>query len=213
MKDHYVALGKVHHKQHAPIEQEQSYPYVILGLYQNHPLPSLAPLFGSKLALCHVEATEVHKIAQKHGVQETFDIITLTAPKILGCSYNPATLYLMMRDGHIPYCLVEVASKGKRHHYFLENHAKHPGEFSSEHKKEFFLSPFNDLEGIYRFRVLLHEKRIYFEMVLMQENKEAVTAFFQGHLEPLTRLNLLKALIQSRFAPFRLSWLGKNHKP
>jgi DUF1365 family protein len=215
VKTHYIARGTVYHKRYEPIQHEFTYPYFALGIFQEQPFPNIPLLLGQKtFSLCQIHDRDyltsgpetirdkVRMIARQHGVDDDFSLVLLSPPKVLGYAFNPANFYMLMKDGHVTHLLAEVNNTyGDRHYYFMPDQANVPNSFECTVDKEFFVSPFNNLKGEYRYRVLLRDARVYIEMLYRREGKDLLTAYFQARLIPLTVRNLLATLLATRVAP------------
>ncbi len=85
-------------------------------------------------------------------------ISLLCYPRILGYVFNPLSVYFCHRaDGALAAVIYEVSNTfGERHAYVLPHtgDGDHVGAVRQSCRKAFYVSPFNDVSGGYRFRVL-----------------------------------------------------------
>ncbi|MEM9495208.1 MAG: DUF1365 domain-containing protein [Pseudomonadota bacterium] len=101
----------------------------------------------------------VRAFLQERGVASpAARIELLTLPRMLGFVFNPLSVYFIYDDANaLHHILYEVNNTlGERHHYLCpaqtdENDLHAPVDQSCP--KEFYVSPFFDIEGRYRFRV------------------------------------------------------------
>ncbi len=79
----------------------------------------------------------------------------LTMPRILGCSFNPLSVFFCHRkSGELFAILWEVDNTfGQRHAYLLPVEKSVAGEIVQTCPKKFYVSPFMDMDLHYDFRV------------------------------------------------------------
>ncbi len=79
----------------------------------------------------------------------------LCFPRVLGYAFNPLTAYFC-RDarGRLQTMVYEVNNTfGGRHFYVVAAGERHNGTYFHAAKKAFYVSPFNNVEGDYAFRI------------------------------------------------------------
>ena len=97
----------------------------------------------------------IQRVLEDHGLPADGDIVLQTFPRVLGYVFNPVSFwYCHDREGQLIAILAEVNNTfGGTHSYLLHRHGEvlaDGEELRSE--KLFHVSPFNEVEGGYRFR-------------------------------------------------------------
>ncbi|MFI1979700.1 DUF1365 domain-containing protein [Streptomyces wedmorensis] len=110
-------------------------------------------------------------------------VLMLAHARVLGHVFNPLTLYWCHDRAGRPVCVVaEVHNTyGGRHAYLL-----HPDEHGrAETAKEFYVSPFLDVEGAYRMRLPLPGDRLDLTVQLRHtDGSRPLTATVRGTRRP-----------------------------
>ena len=100
----------------------------------------------------------IESLLRERGLPCDGEIVLQTFPRVLGFVFNPVSFwYCHDRDGRLVAVLAEVNNTfGGTHSYLLHRHgeALRDGEQLSA-DKVFHVSPFNEIEGGYRFRFQL----------------------------------------------------------
>lgn len=122
----------------------------------------------------------------------------LCYPRILGYVFNPLTVYFCYgRDGTSAAILYEVNNTfGQRHTYLIPVTAPDRGVVRQACSKRFYVSPFNDIEGGYRFRVALPDEAI---AVVINQHDDAgplLHASFKGRRAALSDRALAAAFVR-----------------
>jgi DUF1365 family protein len=93
--------------------------------------------------------------------------LVLTQPHLLGYVFNPLSLYLVVESGapveraRVRRVVAEVSNRhGGRHRYTLTADAPEPGSFRASFAKEFYVSPFQPMEGRYLLDVAWEERSL-----------------------------------------------------
>jgi len=90
-----------------------------------------------------------------HGLPSDGEIVLQTFPRVLGYVFNPVSFwYCHDRTGQVIAILAEVNNTfGGTHNYLLHRHGQPlPDGEELLAEKQFHVSPFNEIEGGYRFR-------------------------------------------------------------
>jgi len=135
------------------------------------------------------------------GVQ----ILLLTQPGFLGYVFNPVSFWLAMEGGAVRAVIAEVNNTfGDRHSYLCHRDGFAPITRETEltSRKIFHVSPFQDVEGAYRFRFDIRADRIAIR-ILHENGAEGVVATLQGARKPLTDRSILWAALRRPFGALR----------
>jgi len=122
-------------------------------------------------------------------------IVLLTMPRLFNYVFNPLSVYFCTRrDGTLAALVHEVANTfGETHFYVLPPRIEENGVISQTCDKDFFVSPFLEMDLRYVFRVTPPGERTSISMVIWRGDDVALTASFTGERRPLTDANILKA--------------------
>jgi DUF1365 family protein len=122
-------------------------------------------------------------------------IVLLTMPRLLHYVFNPLSVYFCYRsDGTIAALAHEVSNTfGERRFYVLPTRAKSHGPIEQQCEKDFFVSPFLEMNLRYEFRVTPPGERAVVAMTVRRGDEVALTASFAGERLELTDANLLSA--------------------
>lgn len=140
----------------------------------------------------------LQRIAAEAGLGDDiarFDI--LAYPRILGYVFNPLTTYYGYdRSGQIALMIYEVRNTFKERMTYVVPAAAHSakGDLRQSCPKRFYVSPFNRVEGDYRFNISPPGDRLRLGIALDIDDKTVLTATFKAERHPLTDKSLLKAL-------------------
>lgn len=138
----------------------------------------------------------VRRKARAAGVPEVTSIEMLAYPRILGYAFNPITVYFCRDgDGHTVFMLYEVSNTFGEHHFYSAVPPVGPAEIHHQTAKAFYVSPFNSVEGDYRFKVVPPEEKVLVGITLVTAEGPILTASFQGNRLELTDKALLKVLL------------------
>jgi len=103
-------------------------------------------------------------------------------PRILGYAFNPLTVYYLEDANGAPVMLIyEVRNTFGEHHFYQQVvDARADGEIMHNAKKAFYVSPFNTLEGNYRFSVKPPAETVFNGITLSTDRGAVLTAWFSG---------------------------------
>jgi DUF1365 family protein len=123
-------------------------------------------------------------------------------PAVLGRVFNPLTVYYGFDDsGHVVCMVYEVNNTfGQRHTYALAV----DGFDQHISAKQFCVSPFNPVEGEYRFGGVLEDKELRLNIALFEHNALKLCARFEGHRVALSDRQLLCSLLPMLVQPIKV---------
>ena len=127
------------------------------------------------------------------GIAHGGAIRILAMPQILGRAFNPLTVYFCHRtDGGLSAILYEVNNTfGERHSYLIP--APNAALIKQTCAKQFYVSPFMDMQLAYAFRILRPEERVLVAVDTSDADGLVLAASFSGERRPLTDGQLIKA--------------------
>lgn len=131
--------------------------------------------------------------------------ILVTAPRYLGYIFNPVSFYFCYDAAGEPCVMVAEVNNtfGERHAYVLPVDAasgrSFPLRFTAE--KKFHVSPFNDVDGKYRFVFNDIRENLDISITLEKENRPILEARLTGRPKPLTAYEQLKIVLKHPLVP------------
>lgn len=169
-----LGFGRVYHKRHAPKVHSLSagYASLLLDLDELQALSKSRSLFSYEgFNLASIRAADfgdgatdlkqsiIDRVSALGHVGDVARVEMLTCPRILGFAFNPITVFFCRGDNDDLLAVVfEVNSTfGERQHYSLltEDRAARVHHFACA--KSMRVSPFNHVEGDYKFRLAIDE--------------------------------------------------------
>jgi uncharacterized protein len=123
-------------------------------------------------------------------------------PSVLGFVFNPLTVYYGFGgDGELQLMIYEVNNTfGERHTYAIPA----GDELAQFAPKKFHVSPFNQVEGDYRFSINAPGDHLRLGIALETGGKPCLKAWFSGERKPLTDANLLRSFLSLPLLPLQV---------
>ncbi len=115
-------------------------------------------------------------------------------PRILGYAFNPLTVYYCLRASGEPAMMIyEVRNTfGEDLTYILQAGDPHGTVFTHSIGKQFYVSPFNDVEGSYDFHVTAPAEEMTFGVALRTSEGAMLRTHFKATRQPLSDWALVK---------------------
>jgi uncharacterized protein len=212
----WLGRGTVRHARLRPVHHAFAYPtwFVLLPMRAAPGSAPIAPwaLARNRRAWVSFRDTDhgdgrgdclawLMQLLQEAGVQDAHGAVWLhTLPRVFGLVFKPVSFWYALRiDGSLAAIVAEVNNTfGERHCYVLP--APQWGR-TQEAQKVFHVSPFNPIDGHYRFRFFTcatHAPGATWRTVARVDLADAeglrLSTSVSGALEPLTRAALRRAL-------------------
>jgi DUF1365 family protein len=136
---------------------------------------------------------QVEALLAGAGLAHGGPVQLLAMPKVLGHAFNPLTVYFCHgADGALSAILYEVNNTfGERHSYLIP--APDAGVIRQGCAKDFYVSPFMDMELAYEFRILRPDAQVLVAVDVRDAEGLVLTTSFAGERRELTDANLLRA--------------------
>lgn len=145
-------------------------------------------------------ATFMRAKAAGAGVHDIARIRMLAYPRLLGFAFNPITVYYCEdAQGVVRFMAYEVSNTFGEHHFYQAGVTPQDGEIRHEASKALYVSPFNTMEGTYRFAVRPPAETVFMGITLSDAEGGLLTAWFEGERRPLSDATLLKLLLAYPF--------------
>lgn len=128
------------------------------------------------------------------GIAHGGPVRMLTMPRVLGHGFNPLTVYFCHRkDGTLSALLYEVTNTfGERHAYLIPVVAEEP-VVRQGCAKEFYVSPFMDMDLSYSFRIRPPDETVRVQVDTHDAEGLVLAASFLGRRRRLSDAGLLEA--------------------
>ncbi|ATQ43379.1 DUF1365 domain-containing protein [Caulobacter mirabilis] len=138
---------------------------------------------------------QVRERLRAAGLPADGPIRLLTIPRVLGHAFNPISVYFCHRaDGGLVATLYEVSNTfGERHGYLISVDDPDSALVRQTIDKQFYVSPFMDMNLSYRFRVQPPGETTRLVIDVDGNEGSMLTAAFVGRWSPLTDARLLAA--------------------
>ena len=120
----------------------------------------------------------------------------LAYPRIFGYAFNPLTVYYLEDAAERTVMLIyEVRNTFGEHHFYDAPVAVDGPQIEQSAPKAFYVSPFNGVEGDYRFTIRPPGESVFTGIVLSTAEGPLLSAWFEGKRRPLNDRVLLKLLL------------------
>lgn len=153
-------------------------------------LSDFGPRDGSSIA------DFVRRKAAAAGVCDIARIRMLAYPRIFGYAFNPITVYFCENEaGETVFMLHEVSNTFGEHHFYTAPVTAAGDEIRHQNPKAFYVSPFNTLEGDYRFSIRPPDQSVFLGITLSTAEGPLLSAYFKGERRDLSDNQLVKLLL------------------
>lgn len=216
-----LVVGEVFHARHQGVQHSFTHRHYhwLIDLDAPPRLPAWTRPFASFRGEDHLAGepglgalkANVLRVLDRDGIatDDITTVVMLAHARVLGQVFNPMSVFwCFAADGSVRAMLVEVHNTyGGRHAYVV------PGAQAARtyFAKDFYVSPFNDVEGRYRLRVQLTPRDIAVAITLFVGENKVVTASVQGSASPATAASLAAVIATHPFLPQRVSALIRIH--
>jgi uncharacterized protein len=151
----------------------------------------------------------VRRVAAQHGVDLSGGrILLLSYPRLFGYTFNPLSIYFCYRaPSELALLIYEVRNTfGETHSYVLRVEEGHRsgGVLRQSQNKQFYVSPFIEMETRYQFRLSLPSEQIKVRILQTDKIGPVLAAAFSGSRQPLTTGMLLRVFLALPFLTFKV---------
>jgi DUF1365 family protein len=216
-----LVVGRVHHTRHRPLVHAFTHRHThwLVDLDDVPRLPSWLRPLASFRGEDHLAGNpglgalraNVLRVLHREGVDtdRVHRVVMLAHARVLGHVFDPMSAFWCLdEDDRVVAVLVEVHNTyGGRHAYVLRPDATGDDEV----EKEFYVSPFNDVEGRYAIRVRLSASTVAVAIRLRVGDEPLVTATVTGEPRPATRRAVLATALRHPLMPQRVTALIRVH--
>jgi uncharacterized protein len=141
------------------------------------------------------------------GKGSAHKIFMLCLPALFGRVFNPITSYYCLNATNELQCMVfEVNNTfGHTHSYVVP-----ADQLVDENEKQLHVSPFNKVEGYYRFKAPMPDETLHLSVQLFTSASLTLNTWVDGNQKALTDWNLLQAFARMPLLPlqvlFNIHW-------
>ena len=206
--DHTIYRGKILHERLLPKKHRFEYPFSFFH-FEIKKLTSLSnqhSFFGyNQKRLLEIRDSDYLRSNAKpiiKALEEFFGseasnerTLLVSSPRYLGVAFNPVNFYFRIdQTDAITKALVEVNNTfGDRHIYPICNLQKESdGSYSGKTTKAFHVSPFNSMDGHYRFQFKLNEHSVFLGIDLYKSDQCVMQTYMSGRSHTLNAKNFMK---------------------
>ncbi|HKN52849.1 MAG TPA: DUF1365 domain-containing protein [Amycolatopsis sp.] len=136
-------------------------------------------------------------------------VVMLAGARVLGYAFNPITVYWCHNPAGTLECVVaEVHNTYQGRHAYL---LRPDGEGRARAEKEFYVSPFQAMDGEYRMHLPHPESLLALTVSLHQDDRTPLVATLRGVRRPANPHWLARMLLARPLLPQRVSALIRRH--
>lgn len=216
-----LVVGRVHHTRHRPVRHSFTHKHTqwLVDLDAMPRLPRWLRPFATFRGEDHLSGNpgiaalkaNVLRVLERDGVDTTprDRVVMLAHARTLGHVFDPMSAFWVFGpDDTLRGVLVEVHNTyGGRHAYVLRPDAG--GRASID--KDFYVSPFNDVEGEYAIRLTMTRDTVGVAIRLRLHDEPLVTATVTGVPRPATTPAVARSVLRHPLMPQRVSGLIRVH--
>jgi DUF1365 family protein len=120
--------------------------------------------------------------------------LLISSPRYFGYAFNPVNFHLRLRGWELMSAVAEVNNTfGDRHVYPLtELHDEGQGRWTADCAKAFHVSPFNNMEGSYRFTFRIEPDSIFIGVDLLREGECVMKTWIEGKSRALNSASIMR---------------------
>lgn len=136
-------------------------------------------------------------------------IVMLAHARVLGYVFNPFTAYWCFRStGELACVIAEVHNTyGDRHAYIIETDARGRGQVD----KEFYVSPFNPVDGKYTMSLPVPDERLDLVITLHRPDQAPFVASMKGPRTNATTSAVVRTFLKHPVAPLAATLRIRRH--
>ena len=206
-----IYSGRVMHARNHPVTHRFEYPILFYAIDIDE-LPEISRVvkgFGASPGL-PVRLRPADYLGKEGSLREKIEryaqpfiphrIILITVARFLTPVFNPVNFFYLLNEENEPeQMLIEVNNTFRqRHVYMTASTRKYP--IQTQFKKEFHVSPFNDMSGEYEASFSPPDENLRISIKLMHEERCILDTALWGQGEPLSTRSLWKHIARHPFS-------------
>lgn len=196
-----IYRGEVTHQRLEPTLHAFTYPATFFGfsLDELDSIESQAPLFSHNRfnLLCLRDRDYLYSsgapikeaLKQLLGPEQSGEhTVLISSPLYFGYAFNPVNFHLRIRGSDLKAVVAEVNNTFKDRHVYplTELTQLKPQCWTAQCPKDFHVSPFNNMEGDYKFTFRIEDDEIFLGVDLYREGACVLKTWLQGVGKPIS---------------------------
>ncbi len=149
---------------------------------------------------CGALRANVDAFLRAHGIEPNGGrVLMLAHARVLGHVFNPITVYWCYRaDGSLACVIAEVHNTYRQRHRYL---VRPDTRGRAQARKEFYVSPFNAVDGVYRLSLPEPGRELALTVTLHRPGTAPFVASLRGRRRPATPASLLRLALRHPLTP------------
>lgn len=149
----------------------------------------------------------IYQILEENSIHHINNIVLVTHPRVLGYVFNPVSFWLCFDERNQLIAVVSEVNNtcGQKHSYLCYKEGLEPIKSNDwiESKKEFYVSPFMQVEGKYQFRFAFENNQMNFFINYVVDGKLKLSTSLKCHFQEFSNKNLLLRFLKMPFFTFK----------
>jgi len=218
-----LILSSIIHKRYGEIEHYFKYkvPSIFIDLDELEIIQSKSKIFSINSFNIFSFNEKDHGYRDKRTIKEfiiqslkkydvnynNLKIKILCFPRILGYVFNPLSIIYCYNKKILISIFYEVKNTSNEQHtyFFASKEVKNQKEYKHQCNKSFYVSPFIEMKGIYKFTNSISDEKLSIIIDLFNEKNEKIfTASQFGSKVPFSSMTLIKQLIFNPLVTFKV---------
>ena len=218
ISNHNIYEGTIYHKRFLPKKHDFKYNFYLLDI-DVFDLESLKNRIFSlnKLNFMSLQSSDhfgtsidflknIEELLKKFDLKTTSKMRFFTLPRVLNFVFNPISVLVLFDEENLPtHILAEVHNYNNGRVVYpvkLEKHQKNANSYFGIVKKDMYVSPFFECEGVYEFELKYEKDKLFIKIDLYENKQHKLTAIFNSKANPYTFRNILKIFFRYMFSTF-----------
>ena len=218
LSNHNIFEGTIYHKRFLPKKHDFKYNFYLLDI-DVFDLKSLENKIFSinKLNFMSLQSFDhfgtsldfmknIEELLKKFDLKASPKMRFITLPRVLNFVFNPISVLVLFNEKNIPtHILAEVHNYNNGRVVYpvkLEKHQKNANSYFGIVKKDMYVSPFFECEGVYEFELKYDQNKLFIKIDLYENSLHKLTAVFNSKSMPYTFKNILKIFFRYMFSTF-----------
>ena len=143
------------------------------------------------------------ELLKKFDLKTTNKMRFLTLPRVLNFVFNPISVLVLFDEENLPtHILAEVHNYNNGRVVYSVPLEKKDNSYFGVVKKDMYVSPFFECEGVYEFELKYDENKLFIKIDLYEDKQHKLTAIFNSKAKPYNFKNIVKIFFKYMFSTF-----------
>lgn len=215
ISNHNIFEGTIYHKRFLPKKHDFKYNFYLLDIdvfdlkRLENKIFSINKLnFMSLQSFDHFGTSldfmkNIEELLKKFDLKASSKMRFITLPRVLNFVFNPISVLVLFDEQNLPtHILAEVHNYNNGRVVYPVQLGKRGNSYFGIVKKDMYVSPFFEREGIYEFELKYDQNKLFIKIDLYEDSKHKLTAVFNSKSMPYTFKNILKIFFRYIFSTF-----------